>query len=882
MKLLLSLFLGGLLLASINAQNIVILEDDFDTTNGLGTGNNAGKTTTIEDPTDSGRGNVGSVNIGDPSGTSPWGELRAPWPGSIELPTETVPGEDTFTMKMDLYIPSDTTFDTDPEGNGAPDRFNMIIRWNGINQGAAVKKWNWDSLEADTWHSLEFTGPIKAKDNNNELTTSIIPILSFYDRSNNAEAGVAAYIDNFVLEVSIPAEPDDPNLAVDSNFSFEDLVQGQGPYTRALTVTNDGEDEILEITALNLSGANQDSFSISAELPMSIDPGDSIDLEVLFDPDGEIGLFEAVLEIASNDDDVQVNLSGKVGEANVIVLLEDNFDNIRGLGTGNNAGKVTIVPDPADSGRGNVGSVNIGDPSGTSPWGEVRAPWPGSLDIPAETVPGEESFDMQVDLYIPSDTTFNSADGPDRFNMIIRWNGLNKAAKNQKWEWDSLEADKWHTLNMSGILADADADGNPLQSIIPILSFFDKTNDAQPGVAAYIDNFKLKVTVPNEDPNLVVSTIIDYGELTQGEGPFNKRIDISNTGSTKDLNISAASFSGPDKELYSFAEDTFPLKIAPGGTASLDLIFNPGVSLGLFEASLSLASDDETSPELMVNLSGSVLAPFKGEELIINGDFESGDLTAWRDNARFNYTTETVRSGEGAGEFNLLAGQQWGEARLAAPSPPALPDSPQSLEVTPDMIGKAYEYSAWYYRPSEGGMAPDDTVAMIIRWNGVQPGSKSHAVTKVGDIPVDTWFQIKAKGEIPELGGDGEPLTSMLPIWSFRDVGINSEGGEVMYIDDVSLKISSPAGPDPLTITSFEIDDEKDEIRLSWNAVLGALYAVDRSTALGGEEADEGFWEELDDSIIAEDTESIFIDEGAASLGESQLFYRVRLISLPE
>ena len=753
MKLLLSLFLGGLLLASINAQNIVILEDDFDTTNGLGTGNNAGKTTTIEDPTDSGRGNVGSVNIGDPSGTSPWGELRAPWPGSIELPTETVPGEDTFTMKMDLYIPSDTTFDTDPEGNGAPDRFNMIIRWNGIQQQAAVKKWNWDSLEADTWHSLEFTGPIKAKDNNNELTTSIIPILSFYDRSNNAEAGVAAYIDNFVLEVSIPAEPDDPNLAVDSNFSFEDLVQGQGPYTRALTVTNDGEDEILEITALNLSGANQDSFSISAELPMSIDPGDSIDLEVLFDPDGEIGLFEAVLEIASNDDDVQVNLSGKVGEANVIVLLEDNFDNIRGLGTGNNAGKVTIVPDPADSGRGNVGSVNIGDPSGTSPWGEVRAPWPGSLDIPAETVPGEESFDMQVDLYIPSDTTFNSADGPDRFNMIIRWNGLNKAAKNQKWEWDSLEADKWHTLNMSGILADADADGNPLQSIIPILSFFDKTNDAQPGVAAYIDNFKLKVTVPNEDPNLVVSTIIDYGELTQGEGPFNKRIDISNTGSTKDLNISAASFSGPDKELYSFAEDTFPLKIAPGGTASLDLIFNPGVSLGLFEASLSLASDDETSPELMVNLSGSVLAPFKGEELIINGDFESGDLTAWRDNARFNYTTETVRSGEGAGEFNLLAGQQWGEARLAAPSPPALPDSPQSLEVTPDMIGKAYEYSAWYYRPSEGGMAPDDTVAMIIRWNGVQPGSKSHAVTKVGDIPVDTWFQIKAKGEIPELGG---------------------------------------------------------------------------------------------------------------------------------
>ena len=122
----------------------------------------------------------------------------------------------------------------------------------------------------------------------------------------------------------------------------------------------------------------------------------------------------------------------------------------------------------------------------------------------------------------------------------------------------------------------------------------------------------------------------------------------------------------------------------------------------------------------------------------------------------------------------------------------------------------------------------------------------------------------------------------MLPIWSFQDVGSNSVGGEVMYIDDVSLKISAPAGPDPLRITGFEIDNDLDEIRVSWNAVLGALYAVDRSTALAGENLAEGFWEELDDSIVAEDEAPIFIDEGATSLGERRLFYRVRLIALPE
>ena len=204
--------ISGLLLGPfLNAQNIIILEDDFDTTDGLGTGNNASKTTTIEDPTDSGRGNVGSVNIGDPSGTSPWGELRAPWPGSVDLPPESIPGTDTFIMKVDLYIPSDTTFNT----VDAPDRFNMIIRWNGINQQNNNQKWEWDSLEADTWHTLSLTGTIRETDAEGNPTISVIPILSFYDMTNDAEPGVAAYVDNFVLEVSVPPEPDDPVIRPD-------------------------------------------------------------------------------------------------------------------------------------------------------------------------------------------------------------------------------------------------------------------------------------------------------------------------------------------------------------------------------------------------------------------------------------------------------------------------------------------------------------------------------------------------------------------------------------------------------------------------------------------------------------------------------------------
>ena len=203
------IFLFLILSSFIANAATTILEDDWDTTNGLGTGNNAAKTSSIADPTGSGRGNVGSVNIGDPAGTSPWGELRAPWPGSIDLPAGAIAGTDTFVMQADIYIPNDTTFDT----ADGPDRFNMIIRWNGINQQNNNKKWNWDSLAADTWHTLSLTGTIRETDANGDPTISIVPILSFYDKTNNAVPGVAAYIDNVSISVTTSAIPE-PSVGI--------------------------------------------------------------------------------------------------------------------------------------------------------------------------------------------------------------------------------------------------------------------------------------------------------------------------------------------------------------------------------------------------------------------------------------------------------------------------------------------------------------------------------------------------------------------------------------------------------------------------------------------------------------------------------------------
>ncbi len=217
-----------LFLATSIAANgaITLIEDDWDTVGvgpnaGLSGGNNAALTAGVADPTGSGRGNVGRVNIGKKKadgtnlGTGAWGELRAkPFPaGAIDVPSSSVLGVDTFTMQADIYIPADTTFDTDPAGNGAADRFNLIMRWNGLSGGAKTLNTNWSALAVDTWHTLSLTSVLQEADKDGNAVTNITPIFSFYDRTNNAADGVAAYIDNVSVSVTTSAIPE-PSVGV--------------------------------------------------------------------------------------------------------------------------------------------------------------------------------------------------------------------------------------------------------------------------------------------------------------------------------------------------------------------------------------------------------------------------------------------------------------------------------------------------------------------------------------------------------------------------------------------------------------------------------------------------------------------------------------------
>ena len=524
----------------------------------------------------------------------------------------------------------------------------------------------------------------------------------------------------------------------------------------------------------------------------------------------------------------------------------------------------TDVPDP--DAAGNQGTVRAGDVAGgNARWGSMVG---SNTPFPAATAPGTSEFTATMKIYFPSSTTMS---GAGRVGFLIRWNGVNNGNSNTYYAWDELAADTWHTLTLNDIIPATDSTGAAVTSVTPVISFDDRDNVAVAGVAAYVDDFTLEVGVSDDDPNFSHNATVSYGELEQENVATIKTIPITNSGSTETLTVTAIAFSATSSDLYSLPADlTLPLDIAPGESFNLPVSFTPGEDIGIFNAKVDFTSNDPTTPMLETNLSATVTAPLDWPEFIINGDFETGDLTGWRDNNRFDATTDQARSGTTSAVFNLAGGgAQWGEARFEHAGDPT-----DSIPITPEMIGKEIAYSAWYYRPETGGMAANDTIRGIFRWNAINTNNTTFDITQVGSISPGAWHRVSGRGTIPELGGDGEPTTGVTVLWSFQDVDSDAVGGELMYLDDVSIKIDIPVVIE-LKVIELTHDATNDTVSFTYQATPGTTYAIDRAIKLPGlDEPDE--WVELSDSEVADEILESFTDNGAPSAGDT-FFYRVRV-----
>ncbi|MGC6425595.1 MAG: choice-of-anchor D domain-containing protein [Akkermansiaceae bacterium] len=556
-----------------------------------------------------------------------------------------------------------------------------------------------------------------------------------------------------------------------------------------------------------------------------------------------------------------------------LTLYEEDFEaGGANLTAGNNGAARTIVADPAAGGaQGMVAAVDL---AGGNQWGEINAAPATVLDLPAATEPGTSEVTMKMKIYIPSVTTFATTEaGPDRVGLIIRWNNLQATNVSQFIDWDSVAQDSWEEIVLTDFVPSVDSDGNGITRLRPILSFHDRDDNAVSGPAIYIDDFSIEVGVSEDDPNFSHLNDLNFGQIDQNGGPITRVIPLANAGENETLTFTEITLGGTNADLFTLSEVTLPLDVAPGESVDLTVTIDPDANLGFFNAKVDFVTNDLSTPNLTTNIQAESIEPFIGKELIINGDFENG-FAGWRQNDRFNPTTEQFRSGGNSAVFNLAGGAEWGEARVEQLDN----EIPDHIPITEEMIGKDFEYTAWYYWPSENGMAPNDSIMTIFRWNAINTGNTTLGrFNQIGGLPRDTWFRVRGTGQIPAQGGDGSPTTGVTVIWSFRDVDSDAAGGELMYIDDISFKVDVPFDLPPfdLKITNLVHDTESDVVTFDYTARPGTTYAIDRSTGLNEIGQPDG-WIELSDSELADaDTES-FTDTGAPSTG-AKFFYRVRV-----
>ncbi|MEM7383328.1 MAG: hypothetical protein AAF514_00155 [Verrucomicrobiota bacterium] len=111
---------------------------------------------------------------------------------------------------------------------------------------------------------------------------------------------------------------DDPNVTVAraNPFAGIELSGNPDPVPALVMVENTGSTNDLIIAATSVvSGDAADNFSILTELPLTIAPGESDEIELLFDAENQPGRFDATLLLDSNDPSnprVEVNLQTTV------------------------------------------------------------------------------------------------------------------------------------------------------------------------------------------------------------------------------------------------------------------------------------------------------------------------------------------------------------------------------------------------------------------------------------------------------------------------------------------------------------------------------------------------------------------------------------------
>ncbi|MDA8964664.1 hypothetical protein N9H09_00630, partial [bacterium] len=368
---------------------------------------------------------------------------------------------------------------------------------------------------------------------------------------------------------------------------------------------------------------------------------------------------------------------------------------------------------------------------------------------------------------------------------------------------------------------------------------------------------------------------------------------------------------GDNADLFSISNAlALPITVAPGADTQIEVTLTPGAIEQSVSATLTVTSNDTTEVTQVVILAAKIFVPFNDEGTLwfvgTDDDGQDGEGDSIFDDAAFFNGTDFFVSGV----------QENGTQDL--PGSPANIGGPSGGERD---IDDDFYFAGVYNTVVDGGdYTPVGIVAANERYydralTTGDPNMRWHfnVPDTVGPNDAFTFtidYYSLDDASAPEVSGfdltffvDGQQIGDMQPhtddnlaaaqSWDFTldDLGGVAELGPGFdhYVEVKSQSTGSarwanldyaklditPGAIRDLVITEIAVDPTNDNVTFSFQARVGEVYVVERSTSLLPT-GQPGGWLEIEDFLEAESEIQSFTDFGAAS-GNEKYFYRVRV-----
>jgi hypothetical protein len=376
------------------------------------------------------------------------------------------------------------------------------------------------------------------------------------------------------------------------------------------------------------------------------------------------------------------------------------------------------------------------------------------------------------------------------------------------------------------------------------------------------------------DPQISIQTALDFGasdvEVTQ-------MIEVQNLGRARALNLAKLEITGTDAANFSASG---PTSIAVGGSGNIEVTFTPDNSGG-FTAQLEIGSDDPGSPVTLVAL--SAFTPIdegfmSAYDSMISADHGGGvgilpyaavlTTPAVFDGTNIELFDFGAISGDATFEFILsgdpVAGGRNGYIGRADANPANSLRYEQWDDTGQLGFTRAGVADNTFSAPNTA--SPTDDTHVTYRWTQATSTMDLFINGATADSIVGATFEMPTGpghlGNVSDGGNEG--MIGTIHRITTYDI----------LVDDATIQQHANAfvtgvGASEFKVNSIDFNQVSGLITLVWNSIPGAVYAVDYSFDLVE-------WNELDDSVPADDKVKSYSTPSNLLEGDTKIFFRVR------